>query len=578
MNLRGVPIGVRLGAAFAVVMVLIASLVVGGNVMSDRSMAALTSGQMAANAKGALAETMKGALLESALAMRNMGLQSEVAAMQAEQDKVKAQRKRYADARERLVALGLGEAERAVLDNIAQLDNETEQPFMEAIGQSLNFNSEVAAKILSTRIDPLTQRSIGEINKLVEMEQAAASRLLEQTAVAEARRHMVFYGVAAIVFALGFLFAWTITRSITRPLKDAVAIASTVAGGDLTSEVRVQGRDETSQLMRALRDMNAGLREIVAEVRGGTERISTASRQISAGNTDLSARTEEQASSLEETASSMEELTSTVKQNAENARQANQHAIGASQVAAAGGRAMGEVMAMMNGISESSRRIGDIIGVIDGIAFQTNILALNAAVEAARAGEQGRGFAVVASEVRTLAQRSADAAKEIKALIQDSASRVDGGTRLVQGAGKTMDEIVGAVKQVTDIMAGIAAASQEQLAGIEQVGNAITQMDRVTQQNASLVGQSAAAAEHMTAQAEQLVHVVARFRLGSHDAVEARPARAATPAAAQPPVIQASHAADHAIAQIRAAAAAPKARNSGAATVRGEFQEDWKEF
>jgi methyl-accepting chemotaxis protein len=584
MNLRGVPIGARLGGAFFLVMVLIASLVVVGNVLSDRAMANLTSGQVAANNKEALAGTMKSALLEGALAMRNMGLQSEVATMQAEEDKVKAQRKRYAEARDKLVAIGLNEAERQALDNIARLDKQTEQPFLEALGQSLNFNSDVAAKIIATRIDPLTQQIITEINKLVGMQQAAGDALLEATAAAERTRHMIFYLVCAAVFAVGLVFAWAITRSITRPLQEAVAIASRVASGDLSSEVAVRGKDETGQLLRALRDMNGGLREIVSEVRAGTERISTASRQISAGNTDLSARTEEQASSLEETASSMEELTSTVKQNAENAKQANQFAIGASQVAATGGKAMGDVMAMMNGVSEASRRIGDIIGVIDGIAFQTNILALNAAVEAARAGEQGRGFAVVASEVRTLAQRSAEAAKEIKGLIQDSAQRVEGGTRMVQNAGKTMDEIVGAVKRVTDIMADIAAASDEQLSGIQQVGNAVTQMDRVTQQNAALVGQSAAAAEHMTAQAEQLVNVVARFRLGSvpHEPSQASLAAVqahedAVPQAelAKSHVLAASRVAGQAIAQIRSGAAGTRVR---AVVPAAEPNEEWKEF
>jgi methyl-accepting chemotaxis protein len=579
-----VPIGVRLGGAFLLVMVLIASLVVVGNVLSDRAMANLTSGQAAANNKVALAGAMKSALLEGALAMRNMGLQSEVATMQAEEDKVKAQRKRYAEARDKLVALGLADTERQALDNIARFDKETEQPFLEALGQSLNFNSDVAAKIIATRIDPLTQKIIGEINKLVAMQQAAGDALLEATAAAERSRHMIFYLVCVAVFAIGLVFAWAITRSITRPLQEAVSIAARVAGGDLSSEVAVRGSDETGQLLRALRDMNGGLREIVSEVRAGTERISTASRQISAGNTDLSARTEEQASSLEETASSMEELTSTVKQNAENAKQANQFAIGASQVAATGGKAMGDVMAMMNGVSEASRRIGDIIGVIDGIAFQTNILALNAAVEAARAGEQGRGFAVVASEVRTLAQRSADAAKEIKGLIQDSAQRVEGGTRMVQNAGKTMDEIVSAVKRVTDIMADIAAASDEQLSGIQQVGNAVTQMDRVTQQNAALVGQSAAAAEHMTAQAEQLVNVVARFRLGNAAHEPSRVA-VATPQAregampqvelAKSHVLAASRVAGQAIAQIRSGSAGTRAQAAVPAT---QPDEEWKEF
>ncbi|MDO9219681.1 MAG: methyl-accepting chemotaxis protein, partial [Thiobacillus sp.] len=268
-------------------------------------------------------------------------------------------------------------------------------------------------------------------------------------------------------------------------------------------------------LMQAMQAMNSSLANIVSQVRTGTETISVASRQIASGNADLSSRTEQQASSLEETASSMEELTSTVKQNAENARQANQLVQSTAEVAVKGGQVVGQVVTTMASIKDSSRKIADIIGVIDSIAFQTNILALNAAVEAARAGEQGRGFAVVASEVRNLAQRSAGAAKEIKSLIEDSVSQVDVGGKLVDEAGKTMGEIVTSVKRVTDIMGEIAAASQEQSAGIEQVNQAITQMDDVTQQNAALVEQAAAAAESLQEQADSLAQAVSVFKLDS---------------------------------------------------------------
>jgi len=344
-----------------------------------------------------------------------------------------------------------------------------------------------------------------------------------------------------IILVLGSAFAglalgMLITRSIKRPLDEAVGIARTVASGDLSSRIDIRSNDELGQLLRALADMNANLVKIVGEVRSGTETIASASSQIASGNLDLSSRTEEQASSLEETASSMEELTSTVKQNADNARQANQLAVSASAVAEKGGAVVSQVVDTMTSISESSKKIVDIIGVIDGIAFQTNILALNAAVEAARAGEQGRGFAVVASEVRSLAQRSAAAAKEIKTLIDNSVEKVETGSRLVGEAGTTMTDIVDSVKRVTDIMGEITAASQEQTAGIEQINQAIAQMDEVTQQNASLVEEAAAASEAMQGQASSLAQAVSVFKLDArHVAAAQAPAvKGTAPAKALP--------------------------------------------
>ena len=333
---------------------------------------------------------------------------------------------------------------------------------------------------------------------------------IKETEIA-ARNEMIALSALVILFGIGC--AWWLTVGITGPLRNAVAAARRVADGDLSGNIEVTSSDETGQLLKALRDMNANLLMTVTKVRQGTETIASASNQIAAGNQDLSARTEQQASSLEETASSMEELTSTVRQNADNARQANQLADVASQVAAKGGKVIGEVVGTMGDINASARKIVDIIAVIDGIAFQTNILALNAAVEAARAGEQGRGFAVVASEVRTLAQRSASAAKEIKGLIEASVDQVDAGSMLVNQAGKTMADIVDSVRRVTDIMSEITAASQEQTSGIEQINQAITQMDDVTQQNASLVEEAAAASEAMQQQAAELAKVVSVFRI-----------------------------------------------------------------
>ena len=327
----------------------------------------------------------------------------------------------------------------------------------------------------------------------------------------QSRMYVVAMLVVAVALATGA--GLLISNAITRPLNEAVALAQAVAEGDLTRDIRAQGRDEISQLARALSAMVNQLRGIVSEVRSGVEQVSTASSQIATGNTDLSQRTEEQASNLQQTAASMEELTSTVRQNADNARAASQLAQSARDVAATGGDVVADVVTTMQAISDSSQRMSDIIGVIDGIAFQTNILALNAAVEAARAGEQGRGFAVVASEVRALAQRSANAAKEIKSLIEQSRDKVGDGSRLVTQAGETMANIVAQVQRVNDLVGEITSASVEQSRGIEQVGQAVSQLDQVTQQNAALVEESAAAAESMKHQALKLSETVSVFRV-----------------------------------------------------------------
>jgi methyl-accepting chemotaxis protein len=331
--------------------------------------------------------------------------------------------------------------------------------------------------------------------------------------------------VAAVLMAL-----WII-RSITRPIAQAVNVAHAVAAGELTHPIDTSGSDETAQLLQALKHMQEGLVNVVGKVRAGSESVATASEQIAQGNNDLSARTESQASALQQTAASMEQLNSTVRQNADNARAANQLAQNASTVATQGGEVVADVVRTMKEINDSSSKIADIIGVIDSIAFQTNILALNAAVEAARAGEQGRGFAVVASEVRSLAGRSAEAAREIKGLIGASVERVETGTALVDRAGQTMAEVVGAIQRVTDIMGEISAASTEQSQGVAQVGEAVTQMDQVTQQNAALVEEMAAAAASLNGQAQELVETVAVFKLGNDGTAMAhKPAAMARPA------------------------------------------------
>ncbi|MCX8957939.1 methyl-accepting chemotaxis protein [Erwinia psidii] len=336
----------------------------------------------------------------------------------------------------------------------------------------------------------------------------------------DAIRVTLFFSSLAVLAAI--ILAFFLTKSVVRPLREAVKIAGNVAAGDLRTAINVTSSDETGQLMRALKNMNDNLLRIVTEVRSGSDLITTASGEISTGNIDLSSRTGQQASSLEETASAMEQMTATVKQNADNARQANELAALASGVALQSGAAVKQVVSTMELINGSSKKIVDIISVIDSIAFQTNILALNAAVEAARAGEQGRGFAVVASEVRNLAQRSASAAKEIAQLIQDSVARVDEGGRQVAVAGTTMEEVLSTVKSVTEIMGEISVASNEQSAGIAEINMAITQMDRVTQQNASLVNHSAAAAHSLQEQAIQLSRVISVFKVGEQTQPENR--------------------------------------------------------
>jgi methyl-accepting chemotaxis protein len=385
---------------------------------------------------------------------------------------------------------------------------------------------EEAEAVFKNTFEPAAKAYETRVLELLALERKAIDDMSRAIDEANQRGFNLRIFMTALTLVLGGLCSFLIARSVTRPLGHAVKVAETVASGDLSAAIETGARDETGQLMSALKHMNDSLAKVVGEVRTGTDAIATASGQIAAGNQDLSSRTEEQASSLEETAASMEELTSTVKQNADNARQANQLALSASEVAVKGGGVVNQVVDTMASINASSKKIVDIIGVIDGIAFQTNILALNAAVEAARAGEQGRGFAVVASEVRNLAQRSGAAAKEIKGLIDDSVGKVEAGSRQVAEAGRTMDEIVDSVKRVTDIMGEITAASQEQSTGIEQVNQAIAQMDQVTQQNAALVEEAAAAAQSMQEQAASLVGAVSVFKLEGGASTTAAPADA----------------------------------------------------
>jgi len=398
-------------------------------------------------------------------------------------DKMLDQRKRYLGARDTIAKL----KKEGKLDEAEAMLNDTFVPMSKVYLESLNQLLTMQRKTIDNQAAQIEERYLSS-------------------------RHFMI-GFALAMLAFGALCSWWLTRGIVIPLNRAVDVAVAVADKNLRNDIVVETSCETGRLLQALKTMNDGLVSIVTEVRHGTDNIAAASTEIASGNLDLSSRTEEQASSLAETASSMEQLTSTVRQNADNARQANQLAMNASEVAQRGGAVVAQVVSTMDEINSSARKIVDIISVIDGIAFQTNILALNAAVEAARAGEQGKGFAVVATEVRSLAQRSAAAAKEIKELIGNSVDKVDAGSTLVSQAGATMDEVVTSIQRVTDIMGEITSASSEQSSGIEHVNHAISQMDSVTQQNAALVEEAAAAAASLQDQAASLAQVVSIFKL-----------------------------------------------------------------
>ncbi len=437
-----------------------------------------------------------------------------------------------------------------------------------------------AITLLAEQLRPAQLAYIQALDGLKDLQIQLVEKAADDGEAAYAQARLLMFGLLGAMGLIGGALGWWITVSITRPIHQAVEVAERVAAGDLGSRIEVSRRDETGRLLAALKAMNESLVQIVSTVRYSSDSIATGSAQIASGNADLSQRTEEQASSLEETAASMEELGSTVQQNAANARQANQLAQGASDVAARGGEVVAQVVDTMKGINDSSRRIADIITVIDGIAFQTNILALNAAVEAARAGEQGRGFAVVAGEVRTLAQRSAEAAREIKSLITASVERVDQGTALVDQAGVTMQEIVSAIRRVTDIVGEISSASQEQASGVTQVGEAVGQMDQVTQQNAALVEESAAAAESLRVQAQQLVQAVSVFRLSGAESAPV-PAVAAqriiqTARTAPAPRSQAGRATKPAAA--RPASTQPAATPTQPVAAATEADDHWQSF
>ncbi|HQN11962.1 MAG TPA: methyl-accepting chemotaxis protein [Quisquiliibacterium sp.] len=503
----GARVGVAVGAVMLGLVLVVASGVLGLGAV-ERKLTRLVTVE---NVKSDSASAMRLAIVSRIDAMRNVALSSDVNAMQDDLKRIDAYVRDYVEARKRLLALELADEARAALDRADAAEAEAAPLLKQALALARTFQPEMAAELMSVKFAPVQQRWMSALDAL--SRSAEHGRTEAVAATQDARRNaLVWMGVTGLLaLGVGAALAFMLVRAIARRLRDAVGVTRSIAAGDLRARIDVTGRDEVGQLLRAMSEMQQALTGTVRAVRHHAESVATASAEIAQGNMDLSQRTEQQAGALERAAATMSALGTTVRENADSARMANELSQTARGVATQGGGVVGRVVETMKGIHESSRRIADIIGTIDGIAFQTNILALNAAVEAARAGEQGRGFAVVAGEVRSLAQRSADAAREIKDLIGTSVERVEHGTALVDQAGGTMDEVVAAISRVADIVGEIASASAEQASGVQQVGEAVTQMDRMTQQNAALVEQSAAAAESLRTQAGQMVEAVAVF-------------------------------------------------------------------
>ncbi|HCY63623.1 MAG TPA: methyl-accepting chemotaxis protein [Oxalobacteraceae bacterium] len=580
MNLANTRVGTRLGIGFALVLALLGGITALGIMNMSQIQQRLEQVLTVNNVQSRLVTTMRNSVMDRMIAQRNAALVQDAAELEREVDRIREQERQYRSAEEQFEQmLSTMTADSEVKPLLAKVRDAggAAMPLMNKameLGQAQQAAE--ATRILLTEVQPAQQAWLASLDELVRaVDKRSIMYGFESNASYEGARNLML-ALGGIALLMGVAAACAITLSLRRQLGGepglAVRVAERIASGDLTVDIETRAGDKSSML-HALREMRDSLASLVGQVRGGTEAIASASSEIAAGNMDLSSRTEEQASSLEETASSVEELTSTVRQNADNARQANGLAQSASEVASQGGAVVSQVVETMGSINASSKKIVDIISVIDGIAFQTNILALNAAVEAARAGEQGRGFAVVAAEVRSLAQRSAAAAKEIKELIGDSVERVEAGSKLVDQAGTTMQDIVASIKRVTDIIGEITAASNEQTTGIEQISMAITQMDGVTQQNAALVEQSAAAAQSMQSQASKLAQLVGVFKINSAAAGRALPARkAAAPVAATPsrPAAPAS--------QERSAPARVTEPARKPALPRPGNADDWEEF
>ncbi|NVD99342.1 MCP four helix bundle domain-containing protein [Massilia sp. BJB1822] len=570
-------VGTRLGLGFALVLVFLIVVTAVGILRMGQIQDRLDHVVSFNNVVTRLVIDMRNNVADRTTSLRVLNMMSDAADMEKDLNRLKEQADAYAAALKKLegqFALEATPEEKALLAQIKEHEAATLPAVKKAVDLWMANNAESATKVLIKEIRPAQKKWMDALDQLATLEDKLNAQVQIDAAsgYSSARTFMILMGTLAVIISV--IAAYVITRGLLKQLGGepdyTASIAGSIANGDLSIAIDTDSTDKNS-LLSEMREMRDSLVGIVGQVRNGTETIGTASREIAAGNIDLSSRTEMQASSLEKTASAMEELTSTVKQNADNAREANQLAANASDVARKGGAVVSQVVDTMSSINESANKIVDIIGVIDGIAFQTNILALNAAVEAARAGEQGRGFAVVASEVRNLAQRSAGAAKEIKALIGDSVEKVERGSKLVGQAGVTMDEVVASVRRVTDIMGEIANASQEQSAGIEQVNQSIIEMDSMTQQNAALVEEAAAAAQSLQDQAGELARVVSIFKL---DPADERALLASLPAVTA--VTVAKPVAAPRPAPKKAVAAAPAKPKKIAATASAG--DEWEEF
>ncbi|KQW96732.1 chemotaxis protein [Massilia sp. Root418] len=582
MDIESTKISTRLATGFGLVFLLLIIVTALGINRVQKIDTILTNISDVNNVKQRYAINFRGSVHDRSIALRDVVLAADAGAAAPYIEQIKTLADHYAKSAaplDQIISAGknVTPEEKGALEGIKASEAKTQPLIAKVIALRTADQLPEATALLQQQAAPAFVEWLASVNKLIDLEEKMSMQQAD-SATSVARSFFVFMVVLCLIaIGVGVAAAWFISRGLLRQLggepEYAASIVGSIAAGNLAVRIDTKPGDNSS-LLHAMQAMRDSLVNIVSQVRAGTQTIATNSREIAAGNMDLSSRTEQQAANIEETASSMEQLTGTVKQNSDHAHQANQLALSASEVAVKGGAVVNQVVHTMASINESSKKIVDIIGVIDSIAFQTNILALNAAVEAARAGEQGRGFAVVATEVRNLAQRSAGAAKEIKSLIDDSVEKVDAGAKLVDQAGATMQDIVNSVKRVTDIMGEISTASAEQTSGIEQVNEAVGKMDQVVQQNAALVEQAAAAAASLQDQAGNLSQVVSIFKLDdSTPALLPRAPTASAPAARPAPAVTAARTAPARRAALPTAKPAPRKAPAAAGPDDG-----WEEF